>query len=44
MNNTNEVTETPIVESPPLVPSKPIRPVPTPSPEGSSEFWTHVIR
>jgi hypothetical protein len=49
MNIVNPVSETPIVESPPLVvdpvaPAEPIKPVPKPSPEGSSEFWTHVIR
>jgi hypothetical protein len=49
MNLVNSVPETPIVELPPLVvdpvaPAEPIKPVPKPSPEGSSEFWTHVIR
>jgi hypothetical protein len=45
----SSVPETRIVESPPLVvdpvaPAEPITPVPKPSPKGSSEFWTHVIR
>jgi hypothetical protein len=49
MNTTNPVPDTPAVGPPPLVvdpvaPSEPIKPVPKPSPEGTSEFWRHVIR
>ena len=49
MNSTNPVPEKPDVEPPPMVvdpvvPGVPFKPVPKPSPEGTSEFWTHVIR
>jgi hypothetical protein len=49
MNSTNPVPETPVAEPPPVVidPAAPavfIKPVPKPSPEGTSEFWKHVIR
>jgi hypothetical protein len=49
MNSTNPVPKKPDVEPrpiavDPIVPGVPVKPVPKPSPEGTSEFWTHVIR
>jgi hypothetical protein len=49
MNSTNPVPEKPDVEPHPMVVDPvvagvPVKPVPKPSPEGTSEFWTHVIR
>jgi hypothetical protein len=49
MNSTNPVPEKPDVEPhlmvvDPIVPGVPVKPAPKPSPEGTSEFWTHVIR
>jgi hypothetical protein len=49
MNSTNPVPEKPDVGPrpvvvDPVVPGVPVKPVPKPSPEGTSEFWTHVIR
>jgi hypothetical protein len=49
MNSTNPVPEKPDVEPhlmvvDAVVAGVPVKPVPKPSPEGTSEFWTHVIR
>jgi hypothetical protein len=48
MNDTDPGPETPLV-GPPTVVVDPVapavaKPVPRPSPEGSLEFWKHVIR
>ncbi len=49
MDSTTPVPEKPDVKPHPMVvaavvPRAPVKPVPKPSPEGTPEFWTHVIR